>query len=65
MTKPPPRREDDDEPRVDSEERNASGGPASSSHEVPGRLNFNVPLTPGASVKLGSFKWRREQAFNC
>ena len=52
MTKPPPRREDDDEPRVDSEERNASGGPASSSHEVPGRLNFNVPLTPGASVKL-------------
>ncbi|CAE7496760.1 RE1 [Symbiodinium microadriaticum] len=52
MTKPPPRREDDDEPRVDSEERNASGGPASSSHEMPGRLNFNVPLTPGASVKL-------------
>ena len=53
MTKPPPRREDDDdEPRFASEDLTASGGPASSSHEVPGRLNFNVPLTPGASVKL-------------
>ena len=44
--------EDDDEPRVDCGERNASGCPASSSQEVPGRLNFNVPLTPGTSVKL-------------
>ena len=50
MTKPPLRREEDDEPSMHSGERTTSGGPASSSQEAPGR--FNVPLTPGASVKL-------------
>ncbi|CAE7490627.1 unnamed protein product [Symbiodinium sp. CCMP2592] len=52
MTKPPKRScGDSDDEGARGESANAGDVPMSS-HESPGRLNFNVPLTPGASVKL-------------
>ncbi|CAE7246058.1 unnamed protein product [Symbiodinium sp. CCMP2592] len=52
MTKPPKRScDDNDDEGARGESANAGDVPMSS-HESPGRLNFNVPLTPGASVKL-------------
>ncbi|CAE7237302.1 unnamed protein product, partial [Symbiodinium sp. CCMP2456] len=45
MTKPPRREEDEGVTSDKPEEASSSNGPA-------GRVSFNVPLTPGASVKL-------------